>query len=144
MDKHSYVLADRQRLKQVLLNLLGNAVKYTPANGCVTISYRASDNDKGRIAVSDNGAGIPADKLSRLFTPFDRLGAEQSDVQGTGLGLALCQRLMRAMRGSMGVESTVGHGSTFWIELPRAASPLAGVKAAQEHHFEPAKTNYRP
>jgi CheY-like chemotaxis protein len=77
--------------------------------------------------VSDTGAGIPANKLSRLFTPFDRLGAEQSDVQGTGLGLALCQRLVQAMDGSIGVSSDVGRGSTFWVELARIESPLQGA-----------------
>jgi two-component system sensor histidine kinase/response regulator len=128
LDRTSYVMADRQRLKQVLLNLLGNAVKYTPTNGRVTASYNPCDGNKGRIAISDNGTGIPAESLSRLFIPFDRLGAEQSDVQGTGLGLALCKRLAQAMRGSIGVESTVGRGSTFWIELPRVTSPLAEVK----------------
>jgi PAS domain S-box-containing protein len=129
LDRASHVMADRQRLKQVLLNLLGNAVKYTPTNGRVTISYNLADGNKGRIVVSDNGPGIPTPNLSRLFTPFERLGAEQSDVQGTGLGLALCKRLAKAMRGSIGVESTVGRGSTFWIELPRVASPLAEAKA---------------
>jgi CheY-like chemotaxis protein len=74
--------------------------------------------------VHDTGPGIPNEKLERLFTPFERLGAEQSNVEGTGLGLALSQRLMQAMGGSIGVESTVGKGSTFWLELPRTKSPL--------------------
>jgi CheY-like chemotaxis protein len=77
-----------------------------------------------RISVHDTGAGIPVEKLARLFTPFDRLGAEQSTVEGTGLGLALCQRLIHAMQGTIGVSSTLGNGSTFWMELPRAKSPL--------------------
>ncbi|MEY2526124.1 MAG: hypothetical protein QOE73_895, partial [Verrucomicrobiota bacterium] len=124
MDNHSYVLADRQRFKQVLLNLLTNAVKYTPIVGRVTVSCGESGKDKLRVVVSDTGAGIPAEKLSRLFTPFDRLGAEQSDVQGTGLGLALSQRLILAMGGTIGVDSDVGHGSTFWVELSRTVSPL--------------------
>jgi len=74
--------------------------------------------------VSDMGAGIPGDKLARLFTPFDRLGAEYSSVEGTGLGLALCKRLMHAMGGSIGADSTLGRGSTFWIDLPHAESPF--------------------
>jgi PAS domain S-box-containing protein len=122
----SFVLADRQRLKQVLLNLLTNAVKYTPKRGRATISAAPFAEDKYRVVVSDTGPGLPPEKVSRLFTPFDRLGAEQSDVQGTGLGLALSQRLIQAMGGSIGVSSDVGHGSTFWVELPRAASPLPG------------------
>jgi CheY-like chemotaxis protein len=74
--------------------------------------------------VADTGAGIAAEKLARLFIPFDRLGVEQSGVEGTGLGLALCQRLMHAMGGDIGVDSAVGKGSAFWVELPAAESPL--------------------
>ncbi|HEX8490680.1 MAG TPA: PAS domain S-box protein [Chthoniobacterales bacterium] len=129
LDKATYVLADRQRLKQVLLNLLSNAVKYTSRRGSVTVSFNDSGNGATRILVRDTGAGIPVDKLARLFTPFDRLGAEQSTVEGTGLGLALCQRLVQAMQGSIGVNSTLGTGSTFWLELPHAESPLQSLAA---------------
>src|SRR5204863_4682055 len=101
LDQTHYVMADRQRLKQVLLNLLSNAVKYTPTNGKVTVSTSEMGNGLRRIVVQDTGAGISPEKLSRLFTPFDRLGAEQTDVKGTGLGLALCQRLMQAMHGKI-------------------------------------------
>jgi CheY-like chemotaxis protein/anti-sigma regulatory factor (Ser/Thr protein kinase) len=117
-------MADRQRFKQVLLNLFTNAVKYTPVGGSVTVSYLQNGNDNLRIRVADTGPGIPKEKLARLFTPFDRLGAEMSGVEGTGLGLALSQRLMQAMRGTIGVEDTSNQGSTFWVELPRAKSPL--------------------
>jgi two-component system sensor histidine kinase/response regulator len=131
-DPSCYVVADRQRLKQVLLNLLTNGVKYTPTGGGVTVSCALKDDEVLRISVADTGPGIPADKVSRLFTPFERLGAEQSDVQGTGLGLALCQRLIRAMRGNIGVQSAAGEGSIFWIELPRTPAPplLAANKTA--------------
>jgi PAS domain S-box-containing protein len=124
LDTTAHILADRQRLKQVLLNLLTNAVKYTLPGGSVTISYDSSESDKVRLKISDTGPGIPPDKLSRLFTPFDRLGAEQSDVEGTGLGLALCKRLVQEMRSTIGVNSTVGKGCLFWVEFPRTASPL--------------------
>jgi PAS domain S-box-containing protein len=127
LDEEQYVLADRQRLKQVLLNLLTNAVKYTPVGGKVMISGEASKPDTMRVVVTDTGNGIPTQKLARLFTPFDRLGAEQSSVEGTGLGLALCQRLMQAMDGAIGVSSKVGKGSAFWIELPGAKSPLESL-----------------
>jgi PAS domain S-box-containing protein len=129
LDTASYILADRQRLKQVLLNLLSNAVKYTAMHGTVTLSFTKSDNGLMRIQVRDTGAGIPEDKLARLFTPFDRLGAEQSAVEGTGLGLALCQRLIQAMHGSIGVNSTLGSGSNFWLELPQADSPFQTLAA---------------
>jgi len=119
----SHVLADRQRLKQVLLNLLTNGVKYTPTGGEVCVSYET--NDSGiRIKISDTGIGIPREKMSRVFTPFDRLGAEQSGIEGNGLGLALCQRLVRAMQGTIGVESVPQRGSTFWVHLSAADSPL--------------------
>ena len=126
-DDDLYVVADRQRLKQVLLNLLTNAVKYTARGGKVRVSVKESVHDTVRIVVSDTGPGIPSEKISRLFTPFDRLGAEQSSVEGTGLGLALSQRLVHAMRGCIGVNSTVGQGSTFWVELSYSESPLERV-----------------
>jgi PAS domain S-box-containing protein len=124
LDGTTYVLADRQRLKQVLLNLLSNAVKYTAVQGSVTVLCPKSQDDHTRISVRDTGAGIAVEKLARLFTPFDRLGAESSSVEGTGLGLAFCQRLVHAMNGSIGVNSTLGNGSTFWLELPPSKSPL--------------------
>jgi PAS domain S-box-containing protein len=130
LDSTTYVLADRQRLKQVLLNLLSNAVKYSATQGSVAISFAESQRFT-RISVRDAGAGIPVDKLARLFTPFDRLGAEQSAVEGTGLGLALCQRLVQAMQGTIGVSSTLGSGSTFWLELPQSDSPLQKLESAK-------------
>src|SRR5205823_12889617 len=128
-DALCYVLADRQRLKQVMLNLLANGIKYTPAGGNVIISYNATGDEAVRVEVRDTGPGIPPEKLPRLFKPFDRLGAEQSHVEGTGLGLALCQRLVQAMHGSIGVNSTLGVGSIFWLELLHAESPLQGLAA---------------
>jgi two-component system sensor histidine kinase/response regulator len=145
-DDIGYTLADRQRFKQVLLNLITNAVKYTPVGGQVTVSATISNEDACRVEVSDSGPGIAADKIERLFTPFDRLGAEQSDVEGTGLGLAVCQRLVQAMRGSIGVESALGQGTTFWIELPRAKSPLNGLqplKTVPAHRNRAAGANDR-
>jgi signal transduction histidine kinase len=116
------VLADRQRLRQVLINLLSNSVKYNRPGGAVTITARPVAG-RVRLEVSDTGVGIPADRLAQLFTPFERLAAGQSEVEGTGLGLALSRRLIEAMGGAIGVESTVGVGSTFWVELPAAAVP---------------------
>jgi CheY-like chemotaxis protein len=131
-DEETYVLSDRQRFKQVLLNLLSNAVKYTPS-GAITVSHSMSANKMMRVEISDTGPGIPTDKLCRLFTAFDRLGAEASAIEGTGLGLALSQRLMHAMRGTIGATSVVGQGTTFWIELPCAESPLSRL-ASQKNN----------
>jgi CheY-like chemotaxis protein len=127
-----FVLADLQRLKQVLLNLLNNGVKYTPAGGSVIVSCSRA-GEKVRLAVHDTGMGIAPDKLPRVFTPFDRLGAEQSGIEGTGLGLALSRRLVQAMRGAIGVESIAGQGSTFWLELVQTESPLLTVPEMNGH-----------
>jgi len=112
------VLADRQRLTQILLNLLGNAVKYNRERGHVRVTVRAGESGRVRISIADTGAGIPADKLALLFTPFERLGAAQSGVEGTGLGLALAKGLAEAMNGVIVAESVVDQGSTFTLELP--------------------------
>jgi len=115
------VLADRQRLKQILLNLLSNAVKYNRDGGRVVVDLTAQDGDRFRVSVSDEGPGIPHDKRARLFSPFDRLGAENSTTQGTGLGLALSKRLTEAMGGTIG-EGGPAMGACFWIEFPLVQS----------------------
>jgi signal transduction histidine kinase/CheY-like chemotaxis protein len=140
IDEHLHVLADRQRLQQVLLNLLSNAVKYNRANGRVSVACSAAPGERLRIAVTDTGGGIAADKLARLFTPFDRLGAEASDVEGTGLGLALSKTLVEAMGGAMLVESRPGGGSTFTVELTLVAGPST-VAAGTVERVEPAITD---
>jgi len=118
-----HVLADRQRLKQILLNLLSNAVKYNHEGGVVTLSCELPQSARLRVNVMDTGPGVDDRQRVRLFTPFERAGAESTDVQGTGLGLALSRTLARAMSGSLDFESTVGQGSTFWVELPVVAVP---------------------
>jgi two-component system, sensor histidine kinase and response regulator len=117
------VMADRQRLQQVLLNLLSNAVKYNQEGGVVGAAIEAAASDRVRLVVTDTGDGIPPEMMARLFTPFDRLGAEQSAVDGTGLGLALSKRLVEAMGGTLQAESVVGRGTTFTVELPCAPRP---------------------
>jgi PAS domain S-box-containing protein len=120
-DYDYQVLGDQQRLKQVLLNLLSNAIKYNRPHGSVTISC-TQKRSRVRLSVSDTGPGISLSLQARLFTPFDRLDAETSGIEGTGLGLALSKGLVEAIGGTMGVDSEVGKGSTFWIELPNAES----------------------
>jgi CheY-like chemotaxis protein len=132
-----HVLADQQRFKQVLLNLLANAIKYNQPRGEVILSCEA-ENDRVRISVTDNGDGIPAEKINRLFVPFDRLDAEKSTIEGTGLGLALSKRLMDAMGGTLSVRSEVGQGSTFTIELPRAISPMEQMAHNERQESAPA------
>ncbi|HJT81680.1 MAG TPA: PAS domain S-box protein [Chthoniobacterales bacterium] len=143
-DRTLFVKADQQRFKQVLLNLLTNAVKYTPVAGNVTISCLTDMQGRVRIFVTDTGAGIPQEKLDRLFMPFERLGAEQSNVEGTGLGLALSQRLMQAMGGSIGVKSKVGEGSTFWLELPRAELPAPEISPTRKTEPESKERGLTP
>jgi PAS domain S-box-containing protein len=120
-----FVLADRQRLNQVLLNLLSNAVRYNRDGGSIRVETRPAADGMLRISVADTGYGIPPEQHDRLFRAFDRLGAENSSVQGTGMGLALSKGLVEAMAGSIGVDSTVDVGSSFWIELDLAESQLA-------------------
>jgi signal transduction histidine kinase len=117
------VRADRQRLKQILLNLASNAVKYNHHGGSISLSCHAGDDDRVRIAVTDTGPGIPADKLPRLFRQFDRLGAEHSEIQGIGMGLVLAKRLAEAMGGALTDASTEGQGTTFTLELSLAMEP---------------------
>jgi PAS domain S-box-containing protein len=128
----SFVLADRQRLSQILLNLLSNAVKYNRHGGRVTLSAEAA-GDRLRINVTDTGAGIPPQNLRLLFRPFERLGAEQTAIEGTGLGLTLSRGLAQAMGGSIGVVSRIDVGSTFWVELQStgAAAPHAEPSHAE-------------
>ena len=119
-----YVLADRQRLRQVLLNLLSNAVKYNREAGSVTLDGGPTlDGQHVRLTVSDTGVGIRPEVLSRLYTPFDRLGAENTNVEGSGMGLALSKRLVETQGGKLEVQSEPGVGSTFQVSLPVAAAP---------------------
>ena len=118
------VIADRQRLNQILLNLLSNAVKYNRQAGQVTVGFERVSPSVLRIKVTDTGAGIPPQKLQLLFRPFERLGAESTAIEGTGLGLTLSRGLAEAMGGSVGVSSQINQGSTFWVDLTQAAEPV--------------------
>jgi PAS domain S-box-containing protein len=128
------VVADRQRLKQILVNLLSNAVKYNRDGGEVVVDWAAepaaatepgADHGWLRLSVKDTGHGIPGDRLDDVFTPFDRLGAEGTGIEGTGVGLSLTKTLVQALGGRIGLTSELGTGSTFWVDLPAAALPEA-------------------
>jgi len=123
IDCGVHVMADRQRLKQVLLNLMSNAIKYNRDGGSVRVVCRRADGQL-RIEVADEGYGLTQDQVERLFRPFERLGAEIGSIEGTGIGLALSKGLIEAMGGRIGAVSIVDRGSTFWIELPLTAGPL--------------------
>ncbi|MEA2477861.1 MAG: hypothetical protein QOC87_2060 [Actinomycetota bacterium] len=135
-DYEIHVYADRQRAKQVLLNLLSNAVKYNRAEGTVELRVEHMFG-RMRVTVSDTGLGIPPDKVGDIFTPFHRLGAEQTDVEGTGLGLALSKRLVEAMGGTLSVQSKVGEGTSFYFDLAIVDAPLTALELdaqSSSHH----------
>lgn len=124
-----HVDADRKRLTQALCNLLSNAIKYNRPDGAVCVDWAPAGAGRVRISIRDTGQGLAPDQLAQLFQPFNRLGSESGPEQGTGIGLVVCKRVVEMMGGRIGVESEVGKGSLFWIELglatrpPPAASP---------------------
>jgi CheY-like chemotaxis protein len=124
-----FVKADRTRVKQVLINLLSNAIKYNKVGGTVVVDCIASTSGRIRICVKDTGEGVTPDKLTQLFQPFNRLGKEAGIEEGTGIGLMVSKRLVELMKGEIGVESTVGVGSVFWIELNLTAEPQPAAAA---------------
>jgi signal transduction histidine kinase len=125
------VRADRQRLRQILVNLLSNAIKYNRAGGTVTIACAADGPDRVGLMVADTGPGIPAADLERIFDPFERLGAERTAIEGTGIGLPLARAFAEAMHGHLAAASGPGEGTTFTITLPRTPD-MAPALAADE------------
>jgi len=125
-ELYSYVLkVDYTRFKQVLLNLMSNAIKYNCDGGKITVTYKPTTENMLRISISDTGKGIPLNRQDELFKAFSRLDAESSGIEGTGIGLVVCKDLVELMGGSIGCESELGKGSTFWLELPLAFSQSA-------------------
>lgn len=144
-----YVHADYQRLRQVLLNLISNAVKYNRRGGRIKVAFDASDEARLCFLVSDTGPGIDAEQLSRMFRPFERLGAEEGREQGTGLGLFVSKGLVEAMGGDLRVTTEPGVGSTFVVDLPRAEPPVEpdtppapATRAAADVELPPASILY--
>lgn len=119
------VLADRERLRQVVLNLLSNAVRYNRPGGIVRIDWECVVPQRVRLSITDTGPGIPRAALHRVFEPFERLGADAKGSGGTGLGLFITRRLVERMGGTMGLESRPGVGTTFWLELAGDGPPPA-------------------
>jgi len=128
------VRADLQRLRQVLLNLLSNAIKYNRKGGRVTITASPSGEARIRISVSDTGIGVAPEHQAQLFEPFQRLGAEHTEVEGAGIGLALSKKLVEAMGGEIGYATKPGEGSTFWVDLP---VEIGAAAAAPEPRADP-------
>ena len=127
-----HVRADRQRVAQVVINLVSNAVKYNRPGGDVTVGWELRPDGNVRLVVQDTGVGISSPLLARLFQPFERLDASPN-IEGTGLGLALCRRLVEAMGGSIGVDSEPGRGSSFWVDLmgdSGSESPVPEIETA--------------
>jgi CheY-like chemotaxis protein len=136
-DGTCYAVADRTRLKQILLNLLSNAIKYNREHGTVEVECSESTPERIRISVKDSGAGLSPEKLVQLFQPFNRLGQEAGREEGTGIGLVVSKQLVELMGGVIGVESTVGVGSEFWIELIRDVRPQLSAENAMPAEFAP-------
>ncbi len=122
-DNPCFVSADRTRLKQVLVNLISNAIKYNRPKGSIVVQCHVPVAGPVRISVADTGMGLTPEKLAQLYQPFNRLGHEAGVEQGTGIGLVVTKRLVEAMRGAIGVESEVGVGTVFWVDLAAAATP---------------------
>ncbi len=131
-DNTLYVVADKIRLKQVLLNLISNGIKYNRPGGSVVLSTLEHPPDHLRIEVRDTGMGIPPDKLEKVFEPFDRLGADKNEIEGTGIGMTISRKLMELMKGTLEVESTVGQGSSFYVTLPKSAVPRSYPKIQEK------------
>jgi CheY-like chemotaxis protein len=133
-DSDQIVNADRQRLMQVFLNLLSNAIKYNRKGGSVEIDFLPEGDNSLRITITDSGLGIAAEDLGSVFNPFERLQAAETDVEGTGLGLVVCKRLVELMGGEITAESQLGKGSTFSIKLSLASK---GARPTDLRNIEP-------
>jgi signal transduction histidine kinase/ActR/RegA family two-component response regulator len=137
VDPTWFAHADHTRVKQALINLLSNAIKYNREHGMVEVKCTAISPERVRISIKDSGAGLPPEKLAQLFQPFNRLGQETGTEEGTGIGLVVTKQLVELMGGTIGVESTVGMGSEFWIELIRDVMPQLSLEHAMTTELAP-------
>ena len=138
----AHVCADRTRLKQALINLLSNAIKYNSEGGSVRVSFNTYNPQQLRICVEDTGNGLTTGQISQLFQPFNRLGQESRTEPGTGIGLVVTKQLVELMGGSIGVHSTVGKGSIFWIELKETSEQPTGQPIEQDRRANPASSTH--
>jgi CheY-like chemotaxis protein len=145
-DQPRFVWADRTRFKQIVINLLSNAIKYNKEEGTVVVDCTVMAPGRTRISVKDSGEGLMPEKLAQLFQPFNRLGQEIGSVTGTGIGLVVTKQLAQLMDGVLGVESTAGVGSVFWVELLSTAAPelVAGGAEPQAQTQPRPATGVRP
>ncbi|MEO8304306.1 MAG: ATP-binding protein [Betaproteobacteria bacterium] len=133
-----FVKADRTRVKQVFINLLFNAIKYNRPGGSVVVECALRPPGSIRISIRDTGVGMTPDQLGKLFEPFNRLGKESGTEEGTGIGLVVSKRLVELMEGTIGVESTVGTGSVFWVEMNLTTAPRFAIQ--ESTHAETGQT----
>ncbi len=143
LPEQCLVLADNMRLKQVLINLFSNAIKFNNQGGFVEVKLIPLGKDKARVEIKDSGSGISKDQIENVFKPFDRLDADKRGIEGTGIGLALSKRLIEMMKGTIGFDSVVGEGSCFHIEIPIAIENTKQLKPSpvqlpdkEKHHKE--------
>ncbi|MDP2170020.1 MAG: ATP-binding protein [Rhodocyclaceae bacterium] len=137
VDPTWFAYVDPTRIKQVLINLLSNAIKYNREQGTVEVACTALSPERIRIRIKDSGAGLPQEKLAQLFQSFNRLGQETGTEEGTGIGLVVTKQLVELMGGAIGVESTVGVGSEFWVDLVRAELPQLSPEHAMAAELVP-------
>ncbi len=141
-DGQCAVRADRTRLKQIFLNLLGNAIKYNSENGKVTISCDSTRDAVTRVSISDTGRGLTPEEQTQLFKPFIRIGDQQSEIEGVGIGLVITKKLTELMAGTIGMNSQKGEGCTFWVEFPSDTSHSPEISPATDGEDMPMGKNF--
>lgn len=144
MARPFFVHADRTRVKQVMINLLSNAIKYNRAGGSVTVTCGEGSEGMVRVSVADTGAGLSEEQVAHLFEPFNRLGQEEGAEEGTGIGLVVTKQLVELMHGAIGVDSAIGAGTTFWVELAASAEPVLEMAAFDPSSYSDPQISAEP